>query len=175
MVKLTYDPNSFDYDQTLMEALERWTVLMYSKTCSKLTVNEARQSLFTNQLKSLDTIPPTKAALYQHVRRTLLVAAYTWHLAPQKSIKVPSPGLYGWQWNNRLEQWVPYWTALDDVSKACSILLHCGCQKTCTKTVGARKQDYDVLFYASVMRDVHVVNMNNSHFCLYPASRYQSE
>ena len=82
MVKLTYDPNSFDYDQTLMEALERWTVLMHSKTCSKLTVNEARQSLFTNQLKSLDTIPPTKAALYQHVRRTLLVAAYICHLAP---------------------------------------------------------------------------------------------
>ena len=41
---------------------------MYSKNCTKFTINKARQSMFTHNLKSLDTY-----------KRALLVAAYTWH------------------------------------------------------------------------------------------------
>ena len=132
MINLTNDPKSIDEDPTLMAALEKWTVMMYSKSCNKLTVNEARQSMFTHNLKSLDNIPPTQAALYQHVKRTLLVAAYMWHVAFRKMLNMPHPGLYGWEWNDRVQQWVPFWTVLEDASKACSMLLHCGCQKSCT-------------------------------------------
>ena len=129
MIKLTNDPNSIDEDPTLMPVLEKWTVMMYSKTCNKVTVNEARQSMFTHNLKSLENIPPTKGALYQHIKRTILVTAYIWHVAFRKMLETPPPGSYGWEWNERLKQWAPYWTELDDASKACSILLHCGCKK----------------------------------------------
>ena len=132
MIKLINDPKSIDEDLTLMAALEKWTVMMYSKRCDKFTVNEARQAMFIHNLKSMENIPPTQAALYQNVKRTLLVTAYIWHVAFRKMLNMPHPGLYGWEWNDRLHQWVPYWTVLDDASKACSMLLHCGCQKTCT-------------------------------------------
>ena len=115
-----------------MPVLEKWTVMMYSKTCNKVTVNEARQSMFTHNLKSLENIPPTKGALYQHIKRTILVTAYIWHVAFRKMLETPPPGSYGWEWNERLKQWAPYWTELDDASKACSILLHCGCKKSCS-------------------------------------------
>ena len=132
MIKLTDDPSCIDEDSSLMEALEKWTVMMYSKSCTHFTVNEARQSMFTHNLKSLDNIPPTQAALYQHAKRTLLVAGYTWRVAFRKMLNMPDPGLHGWEWNERLQQWVPYWTHLEDASKACAMLLHCGCKKSCT-------------------------------------------
>ena len=28
--------------------------------------------------------------------------------------------------------WLPHWTTLNDASKACSLLLHCGCARSCT-------------------------------------------
>ena len=30
------------------------------------------------------------------------------------------------------EIWLPHWPTLDDTSKACSLLLHCGCAGSCT-------------------------------------------
>ena len=131
MIKLTEDPESFHEDEIHMERLENLTVMMYSKNCSKTTVNEARQAMFTHNLKALEGIPPTRAALYQHVKRTILVASYTWHFAFRKMLFLPDPNLYGWQWHERLSQWVPYCSELDDASVACALLLHCGCQKSC--------------------------------------------
>ena len=132
MIELTDNPTELDEDVIHMERLEKWTVMMYIKKCSKTSVNEARQSMFTHNLRSLENIPPTQAALLQHTKRTVLVAAYMWHLAFRKLLNIPDPGLYGWQWNDRVIQWVPYWTDLEDASVACSMLLHCGCQKSCT-------------------------------------------
>ena len=28
--------------------------------------------------------------------------------------------------------WLPHWTTLNDASNACSLLLHCGCARSCT-------------------------------------------
>ena len=81
MMELINDPEILTENGIHMERIEKFTVMMYSKSCSKNTVNEARVSMFQHNLKSLDRIPPTRAALYQHVKRTLLVAAYIWHLA----------------------------------------------------------------------------------------------
>jgi hypothetical protein len=43
--------------------LERFVVFMYSHTCSYNRVNDARQALFSQGTKSIENIPPTKAAL----------------------------------------------------------------------------------------------------------------
>ena len=51
-------------DSLHMRRLERLTVLMYSKNCAAQSVNEARKLMFTHGLKSLDSIPPTKNALF---------------------------------------------------------------------------------------------------------------
>ena len=41
---------------------------MYSKGCGVKSVNEARNHLLTTGQKSLGNIPPTQAALYEHVK-----------------------------------------------------------------------------------------------------------
>ena len=48
-----------------------------------------------------------------------------------RKINLPSPDDYGWEWNDRPQLWMPFWTTLKDVSSACSMLLHCSCKKAC--------------------------------------------
>ena len=49
--------------------LERFEVLMYSRTSPHQDVNHARQSMFSQGTRSIESIPPTQAALEQHVKR----------------------------------------------------------------------------------------------------------
>ena len=49
--------------------LERFVVLMYDKTSEKIKVNDARKQLFSTKGRSLESIPPTRAALIQHTKR----------------------------------------------------------------------------------------------------------
>ena len=49
MITLTENPSELSEDSKHMHLLERFTVLMYSKSCTAQTVNEARQSLFTHK------------------------------------------------------------------------------------------------------------------------------
>ena len=131
MIALTEDPSEFSEDSNHMHLLERLTVLMYSKNCTAETVNEARQTLFVHKLKSLESIPPTKAALFQHIKRVILVVSFIWHQTLERLLHLPNFALYGWEWNDRVQSWVPYWTVLDDASSACALLLHCGCPTSC--------------------------------------------
>ena len=65
-------------DSLHMERLERWTVIMYSKSLGYSRLNDARCQLFTHGTRMLDHIPPTRAALFQHAGRALLQAAFIW-------------------------------------------------------------------------------------------------
>ena len=93
-VALTQDPTSLTIYSEHMACLERLTVLMYSKNCGSSSVNEARKRLFTHGLKSLDSIPPTQHALFQHAKRALLIAAFTWKqsLTKDPSFLIPRHG-----------------------------------------------------------------------------------
>lgn len=139
MIELMNFPQLLEEDSMYMLRLERLTVQMYIKSSTCESVNEARKIMFTQNLRSLETIPPTKAALFQHVKRTLLVASFIWHKALEKKPIIPDPSQYGWEWNPRMSIWVPYWTALEDVSSACSMLIHCGCKKSCVKNCKCEK------------------------------------
>lgn len=51
-------------------SVERFVVLLYDRTSSLMNVNEARKELFPKR-SNLDSIPPTRAALEQHVKRAV--------------------------------------------------------------------------------------------------------
>ena len=70
--------------------VERFVIVMYSKSCSLTTCDEARRELFT-QGRGMDTIPPTSDALLQHVKRCVLQASYYWHLTLVTNTEIPSP------------------------------------------------------------------------------------
>ncbi len=51
--------------------LERFTILLYDRTSSMVNIDQARQHLFTKKGRAMDALPPTKAALMQHIRRAV--------------------------------------------------------------------------------------------------------
>ena len=48
-----------DIDDTCLDVIERFVILLYDRTSSLTRVNEARQELFSRKARSLDNIPPT--------------------------------------------------------------------------------------------------------------------
>lgn len=49
--------------KTLMAVMERFVVLLYDCTSVLTEVDKARQELFMKKLRTIDAIPPSKAAL----------------------------------------------------------------------------------------------------------------
>ena len=121
---------------------------MYRKNCNVELINDAKELMFSHSLRSLDSIPPTKNALFQHIKRTLLVAAFIWKQSLSKTPEIPKPSEWGWEWNTKTKEWVPYWTDLSSARHArCSttvaVVLHV------RETVTATELDSDVAVCAS--------------------------
>ena len=130
--ELTKHPRSLTIESSHMKVLERFTILLYSKNCSATRVNDAREVMFSSGLKSLESIPPTLHALFEHVKRTLYIVSFIWSQSLCLSPQVPSASEWGWEWDDLVKAWAPLWTSLPDVSKGCALLFKCSCIKACT-------------------------------------------
>ena len=49
--------------------LERFAVVMYSRTCPHQTINEARQALFAQGNEIIENIPPKHRELAEHIKQ----------------------------------------------------------------------------------------------------------
>ncbi len=114
-----------------MEKIERFVVLLYSRTSSIVTVNSVRKQLFSHGNRKLENIPPSKAALLQHVKRASFQAGHVWGQALIANPTLPSPSEWGWQKEDNDGQWTPLWTILPEASKGCRELIKFGCKKQC--------------------------------------------
>jgi hypothetical protein len=123
-----------------MKILESFTVKLYCKTSSVESVNQARQEMFTQGVKSLEALPPTRDALYQHARRSIF-ATMQWASSLQKERQLPPANDWGWRWNDSLSIWYPYWTDLPDASAGCSLLFKCSCRVACKGKCKCKKAD----------------------------------
>ena len=125
------NPEKFTMNSWVWNLLERYLIVQCSKSCSSSRLNDARLKLFQSGTKTLENLPPTSAAYFQHVKRAILQASFFWKqsLTPQQVI--PNYALYGWKYDERVKQWVPHWTDLADTSTACAFLVKCGCKKAC--------------------------------------------
>ena len=122
-LELSDNPDSFTIESIHMQRLERFHVIMYSKSCSAATVNQARQQLFSHGLRSLEAIPPSQAALLEHLKRSILQACFIWMHAATCHHVIPNFSACGWELDERSQQWVPFCSTLADASKACALLL----------------------------------------------------
>jgi len=86
MLTLTEDPHSFTLESVHMQRIEWFVVLMYSKTCSSATGS-----------RSLKNIPPIRAALFQHVKRSLLQASFIWKQSTTCHQTIPVFHQWGWE------------------------------------------------------------------------------
>ena len=75
---------------TEMPVLERFVVLLYHKTSSKLEVNESRFQLFLAMNRQIDNIPPTAASLVEHTKRAVL-QANVWYQIDRKQTNELDP------------------------------------------------------------------------------------
>ena len=110
-----------------MPIIERFVVLMYDRTSSCESVDDARRGMFTQKGRSIELIPPTSAALFQHAKRAVFQAAYVWGQSLLRSPELPDPADWGWTKNNS-NMWQPLWTTLPEACKSCQELIKCGCK-----------------------------------------------
>ncbi len=115
-----------DEDATV---LERFTILLYDRTSNIVNIDEAHRELFTKKGRAMDTLPPTKAALVQHIQRSVYQGGHCWGKMLQVRLDMPTPGNWGWVDPNN---WKPLWTTLPEASVSSRELLCCGCKKGCT-------------------------------------------
>ena len=104
----------------LYSALERFTILMYDRTRTSVSINE-RKLLFTRKGRPMAALPPSDATLHQHIRRATLQGGHDWGAATQSYRLLPSPG--DWRWTHP-DKWQPLWTNLPAASVSCPELLH---------------------------------------------------
>ena len=131
LLNLTYNPHTCSMDSDDMKQLERFTVIMYSRSCSATSVDEARLQLFSHGSRTLEALPPNKAALYQHVKRAILQTCFFGKQSVSSQQVIPDIAEWGWKLDDKVKQWAPFWTDLPDAISACSLLLHFGYQKEC--------------------------------------------
>ena len=115
---------------TWIERVERFVVLLYDRTSSQMCVDSARKELFTQKGRTIDGLPPTKAALVQHIMRAAYQAGHCWSQTMVPSPELPSPSQWGWN-ESTDGDWEVNWTTLPEATQACRELIRCGCKKGC--------------------------------------------
>ena len=132
--------------------------MLYSRTCNAETVNAARRILFAQENRTIENIPPTKAALYQHILRSVIQAS-KWYTCLEKSHEYKDPCEWGWKLNGGTVY--PLRTELPAASQACRELVKCACKKSCTAHCIVIRQNFFVLNFALVL--VSVLGKNDSN------------
>ena len=122
---------SWRLDSIHMARLERWTVVMYNKSSGCSGVNDVGRQLFTHGTRTLNHIPPHRKRCFnmQSELYTRQVTSGDKQGSDTKMSRMLQRGVGRKTVNTKL--WVPFWTVLDDASKACALLHHCGCGKAC--------------------------------------------
>ena len=109
-------------------SLEYFTILLYDRTATCTSINEVRKLLFTHKVRQVPSLPPTRAALQQHIRRAVLQGGHIWASTTVPYRQMPSPA--DWVWTCP-EQWMPLWTHLPEARVPCPELLKCACRSRC--------------------------------------------
>ena len=87
------------------------------------------KELFCHEIRAMEKLPPTQDALLQHIRRAVYQAGI-WATSTQTQKVIPFPQDYGW--TNESGSWVPVWSTIPEVSKACRELIKCSCKGDCS-------------------------------------------
>jgi len=78
-----------------------------------------------------ESLPPTQAALTEHIKRAAFQSGHCWHQSLQAQQNLPAAS--DWGWKKVLNKWQPVWTTLPPVGEVASQLVRSKCVKGCTK------------------------------------------
>ena len=120
-----------------MSVIERFVILLYDRTSMCTEIDQARQKLFAKRT-NVKQIPPTRAAMEQHIKRAIYQGGHLWGQTLVASPVLPSPTNWGWM-KTTDGMFEPYWSTLPEASKVCSELVSCKCKKGCVKNCKCKK------------------------------------
>jgi hypothetical protein len=137
---------------------------LYDKTSEQLNVNGARKDLFTKKNRAINNIPPTQAALEQHVKSAIYQGGYIWGQAFICIPELSDPA--NWEWKKDYSgEWQPLWTTLAEASKSCQVLFSCKCVKGCKGR--CYKATLTALPYANALENVEMTSTSMSSLGLH--------
>ena len=114
------------------KAIERFVILLYSRTSPHTSVNEARMEMYFQKTQNLERVPPTADALLLHIKRAIFqTGVWATSLEPQQNL--PSPSNFGWKRSDPTSNWEPQWISQGEASKECREFVKCGCKAPCSR------------------------------------------
>ena len=112
------------------KTIQRFIILMYSKTSDHFRVNDARLELFFQKTRNLDSIPPTENALLEHCKRAIYQCGI-WSKCVEPQQNLPDPIHFGWK-RTTDEPTIPYrpnWITNGEAHKTVrELAIKCQCQ-----------------------------------------------
>jgi hypothetical protein len=112
-----------DVSETDTDLLEQFVVAMYCSTFDGTKVNDAMRYLFTTRGKAIENIPPTSAALKEHVKRSVLQARKWYNCLD--CLRVEHDPV-NWGWMKEDNKFLPVWSSLPELSNVTKVLIRCG-------------------------------------------------
>ena len=104
-------------------------IAMYDRSSTATCVNDARLELFARKQKSYQSIPPTRAALVQHLKPSAYQAGCIWSQATV--CKPETLSSTDWGWIKETDVWKTCWSTLPPIATSCQELTKCGCKREC--------------------------------------------
>ena len=118
-------------DNACLAVIEDFVVLLYDRTSNLAKVNETRQDLFSKKSRTLEKIPPTQEALFQHTKSSVYHGEHIWAQTLVTQPVLPTPSEWGCQRDDK--SWTPVWTTLPQMKDTCYALIRCSCKTACTR------------------------------------------
>ena len=112
--------------------IQRFVILMYSKTSDHKSINKARMDMFfLKNHPNIESIPPTENALLQHTKRAIFQTG-VWSRWNDSFQNLPSPTLYGWKRSDIDPNipWEPIWFTNGEASKEIREFIKCNCSSS---------------------------------------------
>lgn len=129
-----------NFSNDVMDVLEEFTVKMYDSKSKTTKLHECRRDLFTRETipRTIDRIPPTRDALEQHLKRSVL-QSFIWTQCIRQNIRDLKPTEWGWLKHTNLNRYDPLWISIPTVADHCKELISCKYPKQCTGRCTCRK------------------------------------
>ena len=135
LLKLSSAPSGIPDD--VMHTIERFVILLYDRTSTCKEINKARKKIFAKK-NNVQLIPPTKAALEEHVMRAAYQGGHASGQTLLPTPELPPPSSWGWIKNDE-GVYEPHWTKLPNAAHSCYELVSCKCKKRCVKRCKCKK------------------------------------
>jgi len=115
-----------------MDKLERFIVLLYSRTSDDKSVNSTRLSLFCQMSRPIDNIPPPEhrwRSIPGDLSIKVDLSGPFWGHCLEKRSDIATASDWGWEVDG--SKFMPKWTVLPIAEKVCLELISCKCTKPC--------------------------------------------